>query len=227
MQALLNPYISFTDTFIVATDASDTAIGGVLSQIQDGCERVLAYWSRQLQKAEKNYSTIEREALTVVGAVKEFYPYFYGFTFRLLTDHNPLTSLKGIKDTGGCLTRWLLFLQQFNFTVEYKPGTSNTNADALSRRPPCDLLPVTTVSTDMCPASTKSIAEAQQKDSQLVLLKQHLEQNTILHGFPSGLRKCFAKDGLVCQPHRREYLLNLYSNSGTKKLKENHTAGSA
>ena len=126
----------FTDPFIVSTDASNRAIGGVLSQIQDGHERVIAYWSRQLTKAQRNYSTIEREALAIVGAVKEFYPYLYGFHFQLLTDHNPLTSLKTLKDTGGRITRWLLFLQQFDFTVAYKKGTSNSNADALSRRPP-------------------------------------------------------------------------------------------
>ena len=67
------------------------------------------------------------EALAVVGAVKEFYPYLYDFSFKLITDHNPLTSLRGIKDTGGRLTRSLLFLQQFNFTVEYKKGTSHSN----------------------------------------------------------------------------------------------------
>ena len=75
-------------------------------------EKVIAYWSRQLTKAERNYSTIEREALVAVGAIKEFYPYLYGFSFKLVTDHNPLTSLKGLKDTrtGGRLAHWLLFL---------------------------------------------------------------------------------------------------------------------
>ena len=175
----------------MATDASDIAIGGVLSQIQDGCECVLAYWSRQLQKAERNYSTIELEALAVVGAVKEFYPYLYGFPFQLLTDHNPLTSLKSMKDTGGRLTRWLLFLQQFNFTVEYKKGTSNKNADALSRRPPRDSSPIATIATDMCSASTNSLVQAQHEDRQLVQLRQHLEKNTFPQGFPPGLRNCF------------------------------------
>ena len=47
---------------------------------------------------------IEREALAIVAAVKEFYPYLYGFLFTVITDHNPLTSLKGLKDTGGRLT---------------------------------------------------------------------------------------------------------------------------
>ena len=76
-------------------------IGGVLSQVQDSHERVIAYWSRQLRKAEHNYYTIEHEALAVVDAVKEFYLYLYGFPFKLITDHNLLTSLKGIKNTGG------------------------------------------------------------------------------------------------------------------------------
>ena len=80
----------FKVPFVLHTDASDTAVGAVLCQFQKDQETVIAYWSRQLTKAERNYSTIEREALAVVGAVKEFYPYLYGFSFRLLTDHNPL-----------------------------------------------------------------------------------------------------------------------------------------
>ena len=65
----------------------------------------------------------------MVGTVKKFYLYLYGFHFQLLMDHNPLTSLKILKDTGGCVTRWLLFLQQFDFTIGYKKGTGNSNAD--------------------------------------------------------------------------------------------------
>ena len=96
---------------------------------------MICYWSRQLQKEEHKYSTIEREALAAVTAVKEFYPYLYGFSFKLITDHNPLTSLKGLKDVGGRLTRWMIFLQQFDFEVEYRPGKNHENADAMSRIP--------------------------------------------------------------------------------------------
>ena len=62
---------------------------------------MIAYWSRQLQKAERNFSTIEKEALAAVAAIKVFYPYLYGFEFKLGTDHNPLTSLKSLRDVGG------------------------------------------------------------------------------------------------------------------------------
>ena len=98
---LILTYPCFSDPFIILTDASDKAIGGVLSQMRHNQEKVIAYWSRQLTKAERNYSTIEREVLAAVGAIKEFYPYLYGFSFKLVTDHNPLTSLKSLKDTGG------------------------------------------------------------------------------------------------------------------------------
>ena len=75
----------------------DTAIGAVLSQVQEGTERVITYWSGKLQKAEINYSTTEREALAMVASLKEFYPHVYGFSCKLITDHNPLTSLRGLK----------------------------------------------------------------------------------------------------------------------------------
>ena len=91
-----------------------------------------------MNKPERNYSTIEREALAAVAAIKEFYPYLYGFPFTLITDHNPLTALKGLKDVGGRLARWMLFLQQFQFKIEYKPGKIHGDADALSRKPQGD-----------------------------------------------------------------------------------------
>ena len=66
---------NFSEPFILYTDASNTAVGGVLGQLQDGTERVVGYWSRQLKSAEHNYSTVERETLAAVSAIKEFYPY--------------------------------------------------------------------------------------------------------------------------------------------------------
>ena len=128
-------YPDFSDEFILHTDASATALGGVLCQSKNGQEHVIAYWSRQLTKPERNYSTIEREALAVVAAVKEFYPYLYGSHFTLFTDHNPLTALKGLKDVSGRIGRWMLFLQQFDFEIKYKPGRVHGDADALSRTP--------------------------------------------------------------------------------------------
>ena len=103
--------------FVLHTDVSNSAMGAVLSQVQEGHEREITYWSRQLDKAQWNYSTIDCEALAAVAAIKEFLSYLYGFWFTLITDHNPLTSCKGLRDVSSHLARWSLFLQQFNFTV--------------------------------------------------------------------------------------------------------------
>ena len=86
-------YPNFKEPFLVYTDASEVVVGGVLGQVQDGKEVVISHWSRQLTKAEKNYSTVEREALAAICTIKEFYAYLYGFSFKLISDHNPLTSL--------------------------------------------------------------------------------------------------------------------------------------
>jgi len=128
---------------LVYSDASSTAIGGVLGQLQHNKEVVISYWSRQLTKAKRNYSVIEREALAAVSTIKEFYLYVYGFPFKLITDHNPLIFIRSLKDVGGRLSRWIMFLQQFNFEFQYRAGKEHSNDDALSRLPPVDgVLPV-------------------------------------------------------------------------------------
>ena len=83
---------------------------------------MIGYLSRQLNKAERNYSTVEREALAVVAAVKEFYPYLYGFHFTLVTDHNPLTSLKGLNDVHGL--GGLPSYNSLTFSLSIGPGES-------------------------------------------------------------------------------------------------------
>ena len=110
----------FSLSFVLCTDASDVVSGGILSQYRDGHKTVICYLSRQLTKAEKNYSTVEREALAAVSVIKEFYLYLYGFSFTLVTDHNPLTSLKGLKillaawPGGWCIFSNLIFKWNIN-----------------------------------------------------------------------------------------------------------------
>ena len=80
----------FTKPFIVTTDSSDYALGGVLSQGQIGQEVPIAFASRTLQGAELDYSTIEKELLAIAFSVKHFRPYLYGRKFTLVTEHRPL-----------------------------------------------------------------------------------------------------------------------------------------
>lgn len=126
-------YPDFTKEFILTTDASNLAIGAILSQGPLGSDKPIAYASRTLNTSEINYSTIEKELLAIVWATKYFRPYLFGRTFKIVTDHRPLQWVMNIKEPNSRLTRWRLKLSEYNFTVVYKPGKSNTNADALSR----------------------------------------------------------------------------------------------
>lgn len=133
VNAPLLQFPDFSKPFILTTDASNYAVGAVLSQGPVGSDRPIAYASRTLNEAEKRYSTIEKELLAIVWATKHFRPYLYGRKFIIYTDHRPLAWLNSFKEPNSKLTRWKLRLSEFNFEVIYKKGRQNTNADALSR----------------------------------------------------------------------------------------------
>ena len=134
---LINPPIlqfpDFSREFLVTTDASLNAIGGVLSQGTIGQDLPIAYASRTLNKAERNYSTIERELLGIIWTVQHFRPYLFGRKFRILTDHRPLVYLFSVSNPSSRLMRFRLKLEEYEYEIQYKPGKLNLNADGLSR----------------------------------------------------------------------------------------------
>lgn len=123
----------------ITCDASPNGVGAVLSHtFKDNTDRVIAYASRALSKAEKNYSQLDREALAIVFAVKIFHQYVYGRCFILETDHKPLTYIFGGKKglpqmASSRVQRWGVFLSGYNFDIKHIKGKDNCMADGLSR----------------------------------------------------------------------------------------------
>jgi transposase InsO family protein len=126
-------YPDFTKEFVLTTDASNDGIGAILSQGQIGKDLPIAYASRNLNKAERNYTTSEKELLAIVWGIKHFRPYLYGRKFKVASDHKPLLWIMNIKDPGSRLLRWRIKLEEYDYEIVYKKGALNTNADALSR----------------------------------------------------------------------------------------------
>lgn len=124
----------FDQTFYLRTDASNVALGAELFQEGDNRERrTPAFASRGLSTAERNYTTTEKELLSIVFATKKFRTYLFGNRVVMRTDHRALAFLNTCKLTHSRLTRWVLVLQEYNFTWEYIKGTDNRVPDILSR----------------------------------------------------------------------------------------------
>ncbi len=123
----------FEKLFVLATDASNYAYGAVLQQLVNEVLRPVAYYSKSLTLAQRNYSTSEREMLAVVMSVEHFHSYLFGRDFDIHTDHLPLVWIMHKRDKASRLARWTIRLANYTFRIIYKPGKDNGNADALSR----------------------------------------------------------------------------------------------
>ena len=135
--ALLSaPVLKLADAdkeYTVTCDASDFAVGAVLSQQYEDGEHPVAYESRKMNSAEQNYPTHERELLAVIHALRTWRHYLAGQKFTVVTDHYSLQYLRTQPQLSKRQARWLDFIAEFDFDVIHRPGKSNVVADALSR----------------------------------------------------------------------------------------------
>ncbi|KAL1132795.1 hypothetical protein AAG570_010747 [Ranatra chinensis] len=125
---------NFDKRFTLTTDASQVALGAVLSQGTGTDERPVAFASKKLTPTETRYSTIERELLGIVWAVKNFRPYLLGKRFLIKTDHKPLVWVHKLEETSARVSRWKETLAAYDFEVIHTKGSENVVADCLSRQ---------------------------------------------------------------------------------------------
>ncbi|CAB0006471.1 unnamed protein product [Nesidiocoris tenuis] len=126
---------------VLAADASETGVGAVLlHRYPNNDEKPIAYASRIYTASERNYASIDREALAIVFGIQKFSSYLLGKKFVLKSDHKPLIYLFGEdkqlpKVAANRLSRWAMFLSSFNYSMEFINGKDNVLADTLSRLP--------------------------------------------------------------------------------------------
>ena len=138
-EALVLAYPSLSQPYFLETDASGDGLGAVLSQVQsDGLRHPIAYASRGLSKAERNYGITELETLAVFWAVTHFRTYLYGNEVTVFTDHSAVKAVLETPNPSGKHARWWIKVYESGLKqmhIVYRPGKSNLSADALSRSP--------------------------------------------------------------------------------------------
>jgi hypothetical protein len=126
-------YPDFKSHFILTTDALKVAVAAVLSRVQYGVERPVAFASLQMNRAEQNYCASEAEMLAVIWATKQFRCYLYGKRFTVRTAHSALTYLHKFTGNNARLLRWSLRHTEFEFEFQHRTGAQIRHVDALSR----------------------------------------------------------------------------------------------
>jgi hypothetical protein len=129
--------IDMSKPFNLYVDASDYAIAGILTQIDDnGFDRPIAFASRKLNETQKAWATIEKESYAALWSLQKYRNWIFGADITVHSDHNPLTYVTEAAPKSAKLMRWALALQEFNVKFRYRPGRANVAADCLSRLGP-------------------------------------------------------------------------------------------
>jgi RNase H-like domain found in reverse transcriptase/Reverse transcriptase (RNA-dependent DNA polymerase)/Integrase zinc binding domain len=133
MSADVLAFPDMNSPYYLTTDASNVAIGAVLTQKFERSQKPIQFLSRTLSKTEQKYSTIEKELLAIVWATDHLRNYLFGNKVIIITDHKPLTYALKNNNNNDKLIRWMARLEEFDHEIIYKPGKDNKVADFFSR----------------------------------------------------------------------------------------------
>ena len=159
----------------IACDASPVGVGVVLSHVINGQDKPVAYASRSLTPAERQYCQLEREGLAVIYGLVKFHKFVFGRKVTIITDNQPLARIlgpkKGIPSLAAArLRRWALILMAHNYDLQCRPSKKHANVDGLSRFPLNDSnfaselsVNYTSLTNDL-PVTAQQIAQATRTD---------------------------------------------------------------
>lgn len=214
MLAHFNPKLPL----ILATDASSYGVGAVLShRYPDGSERAIQFASQTFSPTQQKYSQIDKEAYAIIFGIKRFFQFLYGTKFTLITDHRPLVQIlsptKGLPVyTAMRMQHYAIFLQGFNYVIQYKKSEAHANADCLSRLPIKNSDNITDVIDtfqlellDSLPVTAGKIARETETDKQLQRLLRGLQSGNPIHKsdrFNLDIVEFSLQNGIIMRGHR-------------------------
>jgi hypothetical protein len=193
--------------FRIESDSSGYAIGAVLLQDQGNGHQPIAFMSKKLLPAEKNYSVHEQEMLAIICAMKEWRHYLHGSShpINIITDHNTLKYFESQPHLTSRQARWSMFLADFKYEITYRPGKENIVADALSRRK--DHSEATKTAE-----ATLSISSNSDDDTLMNMIRDGYKRDRICRRILKGAyRKTFQVENNIIYYHDLIYVPNVPS----------------
>ena len=207
-------YPDFAKEFVLQVDACDSSLGYVLSQEKDGEDTAIAFGGTSLNKHQILYPTHQKELLAVLSGIKHFHHYLYGRHFTVYCDNTAVSWLFAQKEPKGRIARWVLSLLEYDFTVKYRPGVVNGNADAISRIP--------LVSTIRSDDFLYRLKIEQGKDSSLEQIRDDLEAGRVVRNYVVDTEGLLWYEVFKGSPNQNEYKLVIPQSLQNEILTLNH-----